>query len=57
MHVDVDLGRIDREKQCNRRKSVTEDEVRIGGAHRAEQHLVAHRSAVDEIELAQRIRP
>ena len=55
MDVDVDLAGIDREEERHHRKAVAEDEIGIGGAHRAEQHLVAHRAAVDEVELAERI--
>ena len=55
MHIHVDRGRVDRQEQRNRRKAVAEHEVRIGRPYCAKQHLVAHRAAVDEVELAQRV--
>ena len=55
MNVDIDFGRVDRKEQCNHRKVVAEQEVRISRPHRAKQHLVAHRPAVDEIELKEAV--
>ena len=55
MNIDVDLARLDRKEEGDRRKAVAEQEIRIGRPHRAEQHLVAHRAAVDEIELAEAV--
>ena len=55
MHVDVDLARIERDEQRDDRVAVARQIIGIGRAHRAEQELVAHRAAVDEQILAERI--
>ena len=55
MHVDVDLARRKRDEQRDQRVAVARQIIGIGGAHRAEQKLVAHRPAVDEQILAERI--
>ena len=55
MHVDVDLARIERDEQREQRMAVARQIIGIGAAHRAEQKLVAHRPAVDEEILAERI--
>ena len=57
MHVDVDLARRKRDEQRQHRMTVARQIVGIGRAHRAEQKLVAHRPAVDEQILAERVRP
>ncbi len=55
MHVDVDLARIERDEQRQQRMAVARQIVGIGRAHRADQQLVAHRPAVDEQILPERI--
>ena len=55
MYVDVHFACIDRDEQRDQRVAVARQIVGIGGAHRAEQKLVAHRAAVDEEILAKRI--
>ncbi len=55
MHVDVDLARGQRDKQRDHRVPVTRQIVRIGRTHDADQELVAHRPAVDEEILPERI--
>ena len=55
VHVDVDLARIERDEQRHDRMAVARQVVGIGGAHHADQELVAHRPAVDEEILAERI--
>ena len=55
MHVDVDLARIERDEQRHDRMAVARQIVRIGAAHHADQELVAHRPAVDEQILPERI--
>ena len=55
MHVDVDLARVERDEQRQQRMAVARQIVGVGRAHRAEQKFVAHRPAVDEQILRQRI--
>ena len=55
MHVDVDLARIERDEQRHDRMPVARQVVGIGAAHHADQELVAHRPAVDEQILPERI--
>ena len=55
MHVDVDLARIERDEQRQQRMPVARQIIGISAAHRADQKLVAHRPAVDEQILAERI--
>ena len=55
MHVDVDLARIERDEQRHQRMAVARQIVRIGAAHHADEQLVAHRPAIDEEILAERI--
>jgi hypothetical protein len=55
MHIDVDLAGIERDEQRDDRLAVARQIIGIGGAHRAEHELVAHRTAVDEQILAERI--
>ncbi len=55
MHVDVDLARIERDEQRNDRMAVARQIIGIGGAHHADQELVADRAAIDEEILAERI--
>ncbi len=55
MHVDVDLARIERDEQRDDRMAVARQVVGVGGAHHADQQLVAHRAAIDEEILAKRI--
>ena len=55
MHVDVDLARIERHEQRQQRMAVARQIIGIGAAHRADQKLVAHRPAIDEQILAERI--
>ena len=55
MHVGIDLLRIKRHEQRHHRMTVARQIVRIGGAHRAQNQLVAHRAAVDEQILPERI--
>ena len=56
MDVDVDLARLDRDEQRHHRMAVARQMVGIGGAHRAEHELVAHRAAVDEEIEPERVR-
>src|SRR5215467_10204872 len=55
MHVDVDLARIERDEQRYEGMAVARQVIGIGGAHHADQELVAHWAAVDEEILAERI--
>ena len=55
MHVDVDLARIERDEQRQQRMAVARQIIGIGAAHRADQQLVAHRAAVDEQILPERV--
>ena len=55
MHVDIDLARRKRHEQSNQRVAVARQIIGISGTHRAEEKLVAHRPAVDEEILAERI--
>ena len=55
MHVHVDLARIERDEQRHHRMAVARQIVGVGGAHRADQQLVAHRPVVDEQILPERI--
>ena len=55
MHVDIDLACVERNEQREQRVPVARQIIGIGAAHRAEQKLVAHRAAVDEEILAERI--
>ena len=55
MHVDVDLARIERDEQRHDRMAVARQIVGIGAAHHADQELVAHRPAVDEEILPERV--
>ncbi|ODN71605.1 hypothetical protein A6302_01026 [Methylobrevis pamukkalensis] len=53
--VDVHLVRVERQEQGDGRIAVGRHHVGIAGPYGAEQRLVAHRPAVDEQELGQRI--
>ena len=44
MHVDVHLARIELEKSASAGMPAAGQVIRVGGAHRAEQQLVAHRA-------------
>ena len=55
MHVDVDLARLERDEQRQQRMAVARQIIGIGAAHRADQQLVAHRPAVDEQILPERV--
>ena len=55
MHVGVDLGAIERHEQRHHRMAVARQIIGIGRAHRAENELVAHRAAVDEQILPERV--
>ena len=55
MHIGVDLLRIERDEQRHHRMAVARQIVGIGRAHRAEDQLVAHRAAVDEQILPERV--
>ncbi len=55
MHVDVDLARIERDEQRDDGMAVARQIIGISRAHDADEELVAHRSAVDEEVLAERI--
>ena len=57
MHIGVDLARAERHEQRHHGMAVARQIVGIGGAHRAEDQLVAHGPAVDEEILPERIRP
>ncbi len=55
MHVDVDLARIERDEQRHDGMAIARQIIGIGGAHHADEELVADRAAVDEQILAERI--
>ena len=55
MHVDVHLARRQRHEQRHHRMAVARQVIRIGAADDADQKLVAHRAAVDEQILPERI--
>ena len=55
MHVDVDLARRQRHEQRDQRMAVARQVVGVGAAHHADQELVAHRPAVDEQILPERV--
>ncbi|MBV6487869.1 MAG: hypothetical protein GHHEDOFH_01823 [Pseudorhodoplanes sp.] len=55
MDVDVDLARIERHEKRQHRVAVARQVIGIGGAHGADEKLVAHRPSVDEQVLAERI--
>ncbi len=55
VHVGVDLARVERDEQRHHRMAVARQIVGIGRAHRAEDQLVAHRAAVDEQILPERV--
>ena len=55
MHVGIDLLRLQRHEQRHDRMAVARQIVRVGRAHRAEDQLVAHRAAVDEQILPERV--
>ena len=57
MHIGVDLARIERHEQRHHRMAVARQIVGIGRAHRAENQLVAHRAAIDEQILPERVGP
>ena len=56
MDVDVDLARIAVDEQRHHRVAVGRQKVHIRCAERAGERLVAHRPAVDEDELLERVR-
>ena len=56
MHVGVDLARLQRHEQRHHGMAVARQIIGIGRAHRAEDQLVAHRAAVDEEILPERVR-
>ena len=55
MHVHVHLARRQRDEQRDDRMAVARQIVGVGAAHHAEQQLVAHRPAVDEQILPERV--
>ena len=55
MHVHVDLARRQRHEQRHDRMAVARQVIGIGAADGADQQLVAHRAAVDEQILPERI--
>ena len=55
MHIGVDLGAIERHEQRHDGMTVARQIVGIGRAHRADNELVAHRPAVDEQILPERV--
>ncbi len=55
VHVDVDLARIEGDEQRDDRMAVARQVIRIGGAHHADEEPVAHRPAVDEQILPERV--
>ena len=55
MNVDVDLARVERDEQHHQRVTIARQIVGVSPAHRADEKLVAHRPAVDEQILAERI--
>ncbi len=55
VHVDVDLARRQRHEQRHDRMAVARQIVGIGAADDADQELVAHRAAVDEQILPERV--
>ena len=55
MHVDVDIGRIERQEQHRHRVAVARQHVGEGAADGAGDQLVAHRPAVDIGILLQRV--
>ena len=57
MDVDVDLGGRAFDEQGEDGVSVGGQKIHIGRAHRAGENLVAHRPAVDEDILGERVRP
>ena len=57
VHVGVDLLRIERHEQRHYRMAVARQVIGIGGAHRAQDQFIAHRPAVDEQILPERIGP
>ncbi len=57
MHVDVQLARVELDKQGGGRMPVARQEVRVGRPERALQQPVAHRPAIDEKVLVGRVAP
>ena len=55
VHIDVDFVRGKRDEQRHDRVPVARQIVRIGAAHHADEQPVAHRAAVDEEILAERV--
>ncbi len=55
MHIGIDLAGIERHEQRHHGMAVARQIVGIGRAHRAENELVAHRPAVDEQILPERV--
>jgi len=55
VHVGVDLACVERHEQSQQRIAVARQIIGIGAAHCADQKLVAHRTAVDEEILSERI--
>ena len=56
MDIGVDLLRVCCDEQRHHRMTVARQVIGIGRAHRAQNQLVTHRTAVDEQILAERIR-
>ena len=57
MHVGVHLLRLQRHEQRHDGMTVARQIIGIGRAHRAQDQLVAHRAAVDEEILSERVGP
>jgi hypothetical protein len=55
MHVDIDLTRLQRDEQGQQRMAAEGQIVGVSATHRADQKLVAHRTAVDEEILPERV--
>ena len=55
MHVHIDFARIDGDEQRHHRLTAARQIIGVSAVDRADQHLVAHRPAVDEQILAERI--
>ncbi len=55
MHVHIDFARIEFDEQRSHRMTAGMQKVGVAAAQRAEQHLVAHRAAVHEEILGERV--
>ncbi len=56
MDVNIDFAGRQRDEKREQRMAIARQIIRIGGANRADQHLVPHRPPVDEKVLAERVR-